>query len=150
MIRSCRGTTVYLVTFGPICEEEAAHHQGNDPQNRRHLKQNSKTSEKNNETNLNSFHFKLSPQMLLKATVTVPNGQSVPINSSSDDLSEAMPLRPLRLRQQQNQTNNNGSLPYVLFKIRFLIIRKPFLFCFIFVRRRLTYLFIITYNRYLR
>ncbi|XP_046439979.1 muscle calcium channel subunit alpha-1-like [Daphnia pulex] len=58
-----------------------------------------------------SSPLKLSPQMLLKATVTVPNGQSVPINSSSDDLSEAMPLRPLRLRQQQNQTNNNGSLP---------------------------------------
>ncbi|EFX89598.1 hypothetical protein DAPPUDRAFT_310458 [Daphnia pulex] len=58
-----------------------------------------------------SSPLKLSPQMLLKATVAVPNGQSVPINSSSDDLSEAMPLRPLRLRQQQNQTNNNGSLP---------------------------------------
>nr|CAH0100905.1 unnamed protein product [Daphnia galeata] len=57
-----------------------------------------------------SSPLKLSPQMLLKTAVAAPNGQSVPVSSSSDDLSEAVPLRPLRLRQQ-NQTNNNGSLP---------------------------------------
>jgi len=35
---SCRGTTVYLETFGPICEEEVALHRGSDQQNRRHLR----------------------------------------------------------------------------------------------------------------
>ncbi|KZS09199.1 Voltage-dependent calcium channel type D subunit alpha-1 [Daphnia magna] len=56
-----------------------------------------------------SSPLKLSPQMLMK-TANASNGQSLPVSSSSDELSEAMPLRPLRLRQ--NQTNNNGSLPY--------------------------------------
>ncbi|KAK4015339.1 hypothetical protein OUZ56_030320 [Daphnia magna] len=55
-----------------------------------------------------SSPLKLSPQMLMK-TANASNGQSLPVSSSSDELSEAMPLRPLRLRQ--NQTNNNGSLP---------------------------------------
>ncbi|KAI9556867.1 hypothetical protein GHT06_016659 [Daphnia sinensis] len=59
-----------------------------------------------------SSPLKLSPQMLMK-TSNAPNGQSLPVSSSSDELSEAMPLRPLRLRQ--NQTNNNGSLPSNMF-----------------------------------
>lgn len=43
--------------------------------------------------------------MLLKGA---PNGRTIPFSSSSDDLANAMPMRPLRL---YSQSNNNGSLP---------------------------------------